>query len=154
MYYPELIDAEYRLKPIPEDVRKNRNLAIIILKLYTVCLILSLGLFIKRRSRIILAGFLSALVFNIIGYIGVLRMRLFHLFVYSFFTVTVIGAFYVYLLIDYFIKPDKDSLSDSIVMFILSLPFLLIFVSGIHSLVFFSLVYEEHHERNADLGNI
>ena len=56
-----------------------------------------------------------------------------------------LGAFYVFLLLDMFFSVDTENngLSDTVVLFILSLPFLIIFIVGMYSFSVTNDLYDE-----------
>ena len=67
------------------------------------------------------------------------------MFVHSFFCCSVLGAFFCYLLIDLFLSEshDKESLTDTTVLLLLSLPYLVIFAIGCHSMYLTNMIYDE-----------
>ena len=58
---------------------------------------------------------------------------------------SMLGAFYVFLLLDMFFSVDTENngLSDTVVLFILSLPFLIIFIVGMYSFSVTNDLYDE-----------
>lgn len=82
------------------------------------------------------------------------------MFVHSFFCTSVLGAFYVFLLIDCFIRQEshgtgtveQESVGDRTILFLLSLPFLAIFIIGCHSLYLLSMVMDEVKARKKEQG--
>jgi hypothetical protein len=65
----------------------------------------------------------------------------------------VLGAFFVYLLLDTFMKESdsqNEKLSDTAVLLILSSPFLIIFIIGCHSMYLTDMIYDEVKQRKQD----
>jgi len=83
--------------------------------------------------------------------IGTIKVNVSQMFIHSFFTTSVLGAFYVFLLIDCFIRKEsrgtgtveQESVGDRTILFLLSLPFLVIFLIGCHCLYLLSMVLDE-----------
>ena len=49
IYFRQFIDRDFLARPIPENIRKSRNLAIILTGIQFFCAIAALGLYFKRR---------------------------------------------------------------------------------------------------------
>jgi hypothetical protein len=87
---------------------------------------------------------------------GTITLRFCPLFTHAFFCCSILGAFYVYLLIDAFFKESADNpgderrMSDSGVLFLLSIPFLLIFLVGCHSMYLLNIYYDELKARKTE----
>ncbi len=82
---------------------------------------------------------------------------------HAFFCCSAIGAFYVFLLIDAFVRDEQfgvaseegslspePSIGDRTIMFILSLPFLVIFIIGCHSMYLLNQVFDEIKQAKSD----
>jgi asparagine N-glycosylation enzyme membrane subunit Stt3 len=77
---------------------------------------------------------------------------------HSFYFCSIIGAFYVFLLIDSFLRTESHGigtennsvLGDRTVLFILTLPFLVIFMIGCHSMYLCNLVMDELKARKLE----
>lgn len=109
----------------------------------------------RRRNRVILAATILSIIMSFVGLLGTIRINSWMMFFHSFFCVSFLGAFYIYLTLDmiFFDEPSPDSgkLSDTGVMFLLSLPFLIVFIIGCHSLYLFNMVYDERKARKVEL---
>ena len=66
---------------------------------------------------------------------------------HAIYTISVIGGFYIYIFLDYFLKssPDTDNngLGSSLILLVTSLPLLGLFAMGIYSCVLAIMVEEE-----------
>ena len=101
--------------------------------------------------------------------IGTIKINSCLMFVHSFFSTSIIGAFYVFLLIDCFLRSEshgtgssnnddgssssstsEESVGDRTVLLLLSMPFLVIFAVGCHSLHLLSMVLDEIKARKAE----
>lgn len=80
------------------------------------------------------------------------------LITHSTYMISVIGGFYIYILIDYFLAGTdlkkgrghgKDNLNQTTIMILASLPMLLLFIMGIYSCNLFLKVDEELEARRA-----
>ena len=49
IYFKEMIDSEFRRYPMPDNIRKHRNIAIILIAFQIVCAISSLALYLRRK---------------------------------------------------------------------------------------------------------
>lgn len=80
-----------------------------------------------------------------LGLVGTRQVSVGLMFLHSFFCCSILGAFFCYLLLDMFFKEstEKDSLTDTTVMIILSLPYLVIFLIGCHSMYLTNMIYDE-----------
>ena len=88
---------------------------------------------------------------------GTMMLNTCFMFLHAFFCTSLFGAFYVYLLIEMiFIKPNdfkqdaNSALSDTAVMFLMSIPFLIIFLVGCHSMYLLNLVFDERKHRQLE----
>lgn len=87
-----------------------------------------------------------------IGLKGTIAIDFCMMFIHSFFCCSILGAFFVYLLLDLFLTDSSDNvrLTDTTVLLVFSLPFLFIFLIGCHSMYLTSMVYDELKERNKE----
>ena len=79
------------------------------------------------------------------------------LIAHSTYMISVIGGFYIYIMIDYLIRRNQDlkgrgynndgNLNETTVMFLTSLPLLFLFIMGVYSLVLLLKVDEELEAR-------
>jgi hypothetical protein len=135
---------------MPENIRRTRNIAISLGFIEFVCCILAIGFYIRRRSRVIIVFIVIAFIASILGMWAKLRLSFWGLATHAALTIAVIGAFYIYLIIEFALGIDsktKGGLNETIILILLSLPLLLIFVLGIYSLVLLLEIDEELEER-------
>jgi hypothetical protein len=92
---------------MPENIRYARNVAIILSIIEFICVIASLGFYIRRRSRIILAIIIFAFIACLWGIYAKVRLSFWALFGHALFTIGVIGGFLLYFLIDSFVSNDR-----------------------------------------------
>ena len=64
----------------------------------------------------------------------------------------ILGAFYVFLMIDAVFRETqgKSSLTDTIILLLLSIPYMLIFAIGCHTLVLTNMILDEMEQRKKD----
>jgi len=106
-----------------------------------ICAFLSVALYGVRRSRLILAVDAANLIFVSIGFLARLKLSFWGLVAHSAYMISVIGGFYIYIFIDYYLGTDghvkkklgMNHLSDAAVMLIASLPMFMLFLMGIYS---------------------
>ena len=138
---------------MPENIRKARNVAIVLGIIEFFCCIASVAFYVRRRSRIILAIIVGAFLASIIGMFAKLTLQFECLLGHATFTIAVIGGFYIYLVIEVSLSDsDRSSqssggLSEIMILILLSLPLLFIFVMGIYSLILVLMLDEEIEER-------
>ena len=99
----------------------------------------------RRRSRIILILIVFNFIFTAVGFYAKMRLSYWGLLAHATYTVSVIGAFYVYILIDFALDKDSSpaggeseqgtkSMGQTVIMLITSLPMLSLFIMGLFSL--------------------
>jgi len=106
-----------------------------------ICAFMSVALYGVRRSKVILAVNAANLVFVTIGLLARLKLSFWGLVAHSTYMISVIGGFYIYIIIDYYLGTDghvkkelgMGHLSDAAVMIIASLPMFMLFLMGIYS---------------------
>ena len=139
---------------MPESIRKHRNRSIILVAIQILSAISSLAIYMRRESRAILAASCLSILLSVLGMFGTMMLNTCFMFLHAFFCTSLFGAFYVYLLIEMiFIKPNdfkqdaNAALSDTAIMFLMSIPFLIIFIVGCHSMYLLGLVMDERKHR-------
>ena len=152
IYYKDYLDAEYRNSkhPLPENIRKARNIAIVLGLIEFICCIASIAFYVRRRSRIILAIIVLAFFASALGTYAKVTLNFWCLFIHAAFTIAVIGGLYIYLIIECCAGTDKgnsNGMNETTVLVLLSLPLLFIFLMGIYSLVLLLMLDEEIEER-------
>ena len=103
MLRPEFRNSQ---QPIPEDLRKERNLAIIISGFEFLFAFLSFGQYIFRRNRLILAmTFFNVLLVGC-GLMANMTLNYCGLILHSTYMISIIGGFYIYIMINWLIKSE------------------------------------------------
>ena len=130
---------------MPESLRKHRNLSIVLVSVQLLTAFGSLGVYVRRHSQVILIADLVSIVLCLTGLYGTIALNSLMMFLHCFLCVSIFGAFYMYLLIEMFFlarpQGDDGALSDTSVMFLMSIPYLVIFLVGCHSMYLFEMVY-------------
>jgi hypothetical protein len=136
---------------MPENIRRARNVAIVLGFIEFACCIASIALYSRRRSRLIIALIIAMFVVCIWGVYSKIRLSYWGLLSHAVFTISVVGGFFIYTVIEIILEGDKNSqvagLNEGTILLLLSIPLLLIFVMGIYSLILFLDVDEELEER-------
>ena len=114
VYFPEFLCKEFKNSryPMPNNIVKARNMAIILGFVEFFCCFLSFFLYSRRRSRIILAFLLINILASCIGFYSKLKLSYCGLLFHSSYTISVIGGVYIYIIIDYFLTSDYKQSSD------------------------------------------
>jgi hypothetical protein len=94
---------------MPENIRQGRNLAITLSFMEFGCCILSLGFYDLRRSRIILFLILVSFVATLGGAYAKASLSYYGLLAHSCYAISIVGGFYIYLMIDLFIGTDTQN---------------------------------------------
>jgi hypothetical protein len=89
--------------PLPENIRIGRNKAIKLGFLEVILSISSLSFYVEERSRLILALIILAFFSSFAGLYAKVSLSYFGLLAHSMFTISIIGGFYIYIIITYFI---------------------------------------------------
>ncbi len=109
VYFKDFIEDDFKRQPMPETIRKQRNFSILLVFLQVIVSIVSLALYMRRRSRFFLVASLSSIFLSLIGLIGTIRINSLLMLIHCFFCVSVFGAFYVYLLLEMLFFGKKNS---------------------------------------------
>lgn len=155
VFYKDMIDDEFGKEPLTETIRVHRNASIVLICIQFLLSILSLIIYVRyRRIQVLMASIIAAML-SVIGFIGTVRIRWTLMFVHSFFCVALLGAFYAYLILEMLFikkrpKEEQGNLSDTAVMFLLSLPYFAIFLIGCHSMYLFNLIFDERKARHQE----
>ena len=101
IYFKEHICEEFRNSryPLPENIRKSRNIAIRLGAIELVCCIASLAFYARRRSRIILALIIMTWIATGFGFMAKLKLSYAVLLAHACYTISVLGGFYIYIII-------------------------------------------------------
>lgn len=109
VYFKDLIEDDFKREPMPETIRKQRNFSILLVFLQVIVSIVSLALYMRRRSRFFLVASLSSIFLSLVGLIGTIRINSFLMLIHCFFCVSAFGAFYVYLLLEMLFFGKKNN---------------------------------------------
>ena len=94
---------------LPENIRKSRNVAIRLGILELICCLASLLFYARRRSRVILALIVMTWISTAFGFISKLRLSYAGLLAHACFSISVLGGFYIYIMIDYAFGTDRST---------------------------------------------
>lgn len=151
IYFKQFLCDDFKNSryPLPENVRKARNTAIILGFVEAVCFLASFGYYDVRRSRVVLGLIIVTIVATIGGFYSKIRLSWWGLLLHACYTISIIGGFYIYIIVDMFLGSDTSSgdqggrMSRTAVMVISSLPLFGLFVMGIYSCVLLIQIDEE-----------
>lgn len=87
--------------PMPENLRKGRNVAIILAFVEVVCCIASLIFYFRRRSKLIIVLIAFNWIATALGFYAKLRMSYCGLLTHAVYTISIIGGFYIYIIVDF-----------------------------------------------------
>ena len=142
---------------MPENIRKARNTAIIISFFEMICCFTSVAFYEERRSRLILVLVGVGFIATAVGFYAKLRLSYWGLVCHSLFTISFIGGFYIYIMIDYaltynhkMVGSNDGNLSDTTIMILSSLPFLGLFLMGCYSFAICFMIETEMDFRKRD----
>lgn len=151
-------DFKNSQQALPEDIKIGRNRALMLAVPEIICCFAAFSLYELRRSRIILALDIMNIIVTSIGINSKLKLSYWGLLLHGVYCCSVIGGFYIYILIDYFMTKDQktatsnhrtetqkhEAISDTGVMMLASLPLLLLFAMGIYSICLLWRLDEEY----------
>ena len=111
IYYKEYLCADFRDSrfPMPEDIKRARNFAITLAIPEIICSLAAFALYEVRRSRLVLGLNFANFVFTAIGIRSKLQLDYFGLMAHGTYCCAIIGGFYIYILIEYFLTHDRES---------------------------------------------
>ena len=98
-----------------------------------------------RRSRLLLAVIIFTCFTTAGGFYAKIKLDYCGILAHSMYSISVVGGFYIYIMIDYFLGTDnKDNgLSMTFVLFISSIPMFGIFLMGIYSVILATMIEHE-----------
>ena len=143
IYFKEHICDEFMHSryPLPDKIMRARNRAIQFGFIELICCLACLIFYERRRSKIILFLILMTWISTGCGFQSKLRLSYYGLLLHSCFTISFLGGFYIYILIDLALGTERNSnqdtshgLNDTTVLIITSLPFLMLFILGMYTL--------------------
>jgi len=134
---------------MPEKIRKARNVAIVLAFIEVLCCCASFGFYDIERGKVILTLCICNCIATGIGIYSKLNLSYWGLLAHSCWTISIIGGFYIYIIIDICLRTDRDNhgLSDTYVLLITSIPLFALFAMGIYSCVLLLMVDEELDQR-------
>ncbi len=105
---------------------------------------------------------ITSVIFNLMGLLGTMKVNICMMLLHAFFCCSILGAFYVFLILDCFLRKEQfgvdssgqESMGDRTILFLLSLPFLVIFIIGCHSMYLVSMILDENKARKQESGEI
>jgi len=151
IYFKEYLCDEFKSShhPLPDDIRRARNTAIIIGFVEMVFAIAGFGFCARRRSKLIVGIIIMTILATIAGFISKVKLSYCGLLTHALYTISIIGGFYIYIIIDFFLSSDsqstgdKDLMTDTVIMLITSIPLLGLFIMGIYSAYLLIKIDEE-----------
>ena len=142
IYFKGLLCEEFRNSryPLPDNIRKGRNYAIILAFLEVFCCLASFGFYARRRGRVTLAIVIMDCIFTLVGIFAKLTLSYWGLLIHASYCISVIGGFYIYIIIENVMRgmrdrEKEDKAPDTWVLILTSLPMIALFVMGIYSLI-------------------
>jgi len=148
IYFRDWICDDFGLSeyPMPENIRKGRNNAIILSFMEFFCCVASIAFYTMRRSRIILFLIMFAFMATVFGMYAKMKLSFCGLLTHAMFSISFIGGFYIYIMIDFALatgnvnentggasEDQSGGLSGTTVLLLASTPFLGLFFMGIYS---------------------
>ena len=131
-----------------------RNIAINLTIVEAICDFASIFFYIRRRSRLVLDIDILNFIFVLIGLYGKVRLSYAALVAHSLYTLSIVGGFYIYIMIDAYIVELKNQehlhegqMSQFKVLLFTSLPLLGIFAIGIVSCILLLRLDDEMQQR-------
>jgi len=148
IFFKDSLCEEFRSSryPIPNNIRLRRNLAIILAFCELICCTLGLGLYIRRRSRLIIGLIVYCFVVTVFGFRAKVELNYCKLLAHACMSIPVIGGFYIYIMIDNAITSsnhNEGALSETFILLLTSSPFLGLLIMGCYSCALCILVDEE-----------
>ena len=109
IYYPDFLCKEFRNSgyPMPDNIRKGRNLSIIVGYIEIACCFASFLLYERLRSRIILYMIILTFIATLSGFFAKLSLDYWGLLLHATYSISVVGGFYLYLAISYAITYSR-----------------------------------------------
>jgi hypothetical protein len=144
--------------PLPDNIRRSRNTAIRLGFFEIFSCIAFIEFYEARRSRIVLGLLLTTWVTTAIGFYSKLRLSYYGLLFHACYTLSVLGGFYIYVIVDILFASDshaenEGALGEKPILLLTSMPMLCLFLMGIYSLVLVLKLDEELEARKkADNG--
>ena len=153
IWFKKVLGDEFKRSKyaLPENIRRTRNIAIVLGVFELICVFASIPFFCRRRSKIVICLIILCFLTCILGTWAKLRLSYWGLMIHAGFTIAVVGGLYIYIIIDICVNAGKEEqtggMNESLVLFLMSIPLLFIFLMGIYSLILVLMVDEELEER-------
>lgn len=152
IYFKDQLCAEFKSSrfPMPENIRKARNRAIVLGFVEFVCCLAAFGFYDVRRSRVVLALIILNVLSTASGFRAKIKLSWWGLMLHACFSIAVIGGFYIYILIISLLGTESQdgNTSDTVILLVSSLPLVGIFCMGIYSCILLIMVDNELQARD------
>ena len=140
LLYEEMILNKNFLK-FPEEIKKHRQILIYMTFFQIFSSIIGMFYIVFRRSIIYFFINFLGITLAICGLNGAVQVNQLHLMIHCVLTTSIIGAFFIYQLLELFLVRDtsygvKDRMNDNILLFLFSLPYLYDFMAGVFNYMF------------------
>ena len=106
IYLQESICDEFKSKPLPNSIRKHRNIAIVLTFLQIVFSVASFLLYLTRRNRMVFGASIFAFLMTNVGFFGTITINVCMMLLHSITCVSMFGVFYFFLLLDAFLATN------------------------------------------------
>ena len=93
---------------MPEKIRRARNVALVLAAAEVLCCVLSFGFYDLRRGRVVLAICLGSCLTTAGGIYAKLKLHYWGLLAHSCWTISFMGGFYIYIIIDIFLRSNSS----------------------------------------------
>ena len=136
--------------PLPEKIRKGRNIAIILGFLELICCGFSFWFYDVRRSRLLLAIIIISCCTTAGGFYAKLKLNYCGILAHAIYTIPIIGGYYIYILVESIFRTDNytsNAHSDTWIQLVSSVPLLGLFIMGIYSCVLAIMLEDELEQR-------
>ena len=105
------------------------------------CCVASFAFYARRRSKIILFVIFMSFLATLFGFNAKIKLSFCGMLAHAGYCISIVGGFYIYILVDYFltmdsekIAPGDDRVSNTVALLVSSLPFVVLFISGIYTM--------------------
>lgn len=146
--FPDMILSE-KFALFSSEIKSRRNILIYLTIFQVLASLLGMLYMIIRRSYVYLVINLLTILLAFCGLFGSIRMHYLALIIHCLFTVSLTGGFFFYQFIDFFLTSEssdiqKKRVSDSLILFIFSVPYLYDFICGLYCYFFLKAITKEN----------
>jgi hypothetical protein len=146
LLYEEMI-LNKKFLEFPEEIKLHRHILIYMTFFQIFSSIIGMFYIIFRRSILYFFINILAISLAICGVNGALQVNQIHLMIHCVFTTSIIGAFFVYQVLELFLVRDtsygvKNRMNDNVLLFLFSLPYLYDFSVGVYNYMFLKKLSE------------